>query len=78
MLEITEKIVTEERLTTLMVTHNMRDAIAHGNRLIMMNAGKIIFEVSGDEKKKLTVEALLSKFAEASGSEFSNDRALLG
>jgi putative ABC transport system ATP-binding protein len=77
-LEITEKIVTEERLTTLMVTHNMRDAIAHGNRLIMMNAGKIIFEVSGDEKKKLTVEALLAKFAEASGSVFSNDRALLG
>jgi putative ABC transport system ATP-binding protein len=56
----------------------MKDAIAHGNRLIMMNAGRIIFEVSGEEKKKLTVKALLSKFAEASGSEFSNDRALLG
>ncbi len=77
-LEITDKIVNEEHLTTLMVTHNMKDAIAHGNRLIMMNAGRIIFEVSGEEKKKLTVKALLSKFAEASGSEFSNDRALLG
>ena len=77
-LELTEKIVNEEHLTTLMVTHNMRDAIAHGNRLIMMNAGKIIFEVAGEEKKKLTVESLLAKFAEVSGSEFSNDRALLG
>ncbi len=77
-LDITERIVDEDRLTTLMVTHNMRDAIAHGNRLIMMNAGRIIFEVSGEEKKKLTVESLLAKFAEASGSEFSNDRALLG
>ena len=77
-LEITDKIVSEGKLTTLMVTHNMRDAIAHGNRLIMMNEGKIIFEAQGEEKKKLTVEALLEQFSKASGTEFSNDRALLG
>ena len=61
-----------------MVTHNMNDAITHGNRLIMMNEGKIIFDVSGEEKKNLTVEMLLSQFTKASGSEFANDRALLG
>ena len=61
-----------------MVTHNMKDAIAYGNRLIMMNAGRIIIDVSGEEKKKLTVEALLDAFSKASGSEFANDRALLG
>ena len=77
-LEITDKIVSEGKLTTLMVTHNMRDAITHGNRLIMMNEGKIIFEAEGEEKKKLTVEALLEQFSKASGTEFSNDRALLG
>ena len=77
-LEITDKIVSEGKLTTLMVTHNMRDAITHGNRLIMMNEGKIIFETEGEEKKKLTVEALLEQFSKASGTEFSNDRALLG
>ena len=76
-LEITDKIITENGLTALMVTHNMRDAIAHGNRLIMMNNGKIIFDVSGEEKKALTVETLLAKFSEASGEQFANDRALL-
>ena len=77
-LEITDKIVTENHLTTLMITHNMRDAIAHGNRLIMMQDGHIIVDVEGEEKKKLTVEDLLKLFAQASGQEFSNDRAILG
>ncbi len=77
-LEITDKLITENQLTAIMITHNMKDAIAHGNRLIMMNNGRIIFDVSGEEKKKLTVEALLAKFSEASGSEFASDRALLG
>ncbi len=76
-LEITDKLIKENNLTALMVTHNMRDAIAHGNRIIMMNAGKIVLDIKGEEKKKLTVEALLAKFTEASGAEFSNDRALL-
>ena len=60
-----------------MVTHNMKDAITHGNRLIMMNDGKIIIDVSGDEKKNLTVELLLAEFAKLSGTEFTNDRTLL-
>ncbi len=77
-LEITDRLVNEHHLTTLMVTHNMKDAIAHGNRLIMLNEGKIILDISGEEKKKLTVEALLGAFAKAAGSEFANDRALLG
>ena len=76
-LEITEKIVTENRLTTLMITHNMRDAITHGNRLIMMQDGHVIVDVEGEEKKKLTVEDLLKLFAQASGQEFTNDRAIL-
>ena len=76
-LEITDRIVTENKLTTLMVTHNMKDAITHGNRLIMMNAGKIILDISGEEKKNLTVEMLLDAFSKASGAEFANDRALL-
>ena len=61
-----------------MVTHNMRDAIIHGNRLIMMNEGQIILDIKGDEKKKLSVEDLLQKFEEVSGEEFANDKALLG
>lgn len=77
-LEITDRIVAENHLTTLMVTHNMKDAIAHGNRLIMLNSGRIILDVSGEEKKNLTVEALLGAFAKAAGTEFANDRALLG
>jgi len=76
-LQITERIVTENKLTTLMITHNMKDAIAHGNRLIMMHEGRIIVDVEGEEKAKLTVEDLLDLFAKASGKEFSNDRAIL-
>ena len=77
-LEATEKIVARDHLTTLMVTHNMKDAIAHGNRLIMMKDGRIILDIRGEEKKKLTVEDLLEKFNVASGEEFANDRMILG
>ena len=77
-LEITEKIVTRDKLTTLMITHNMKDAIAHGNRLIMLNDGKVILDISGEEKKNLTVADLLKKFEIASGEEFANDKAILG
>ena len=77
-LTLTDQLISENQLTALMVTHNMRDAIAHGNRLIMMHDGRIILDISGEEKKKLTVEALLEKFSQTSGSEFTNDRALLG
>ena len=76
-LALSDKFIEEEKLTALMVTHNMKDAITHGNRLIMMNNGKIILDVSGEEKKKLTVEDLLSAFSKLSGTEFANDRALL-
>ena len=76
-LEITDKIVADNNLTTLMITHNMRDAIAHGNRLIMLHEGRVIIDISGEEKKKLTVEDLLALFAKASGDEFSSDRAIL-
>lgn len=77
-LEISDKIIAEHGLTAMMVTHNMKDAIAHGNRLIMMHEGKIIYDVSGEEKKKLHVSDLLAKFEEASGDEFANDRMMLG
>lgn len=76
-LALSDKIVAEHNLTTLMVTHNMRDAIVHGNRLIMMNEGQVVLDISGEEKKKLTVEDLLEKFEAVSGEEFSNDKALL-
>ena len=76
-LELTNEMVTEQSLTAIMVTHNMKDAIQIGNRLIMMNDGKIIYDVSGQEKKNLTVEDLLEKFAAASGGQFANDRMLL-
>ena len=76
--EITDMIVNRDHLTTLMITHNMKDAIAHGNRLIMMMEGKIILDIQGEEKKKLTVKDLLDQFERASGEEFSNDSALLG
>ena len=76
-LDATEKIVQRDRLTTLMITHNMRDAIAHGNRLIMMYEGRIAVDVSGEEKKKLTVEALLELFSKASGSDEADDKLLL-
>lgn len=76
-LEITDKLISENKLTALMVTHNMRDAITHGNRLIMMHGGRIILDIRGEEKKKLTVETLLEQFSKTSGSEFASDRALL-
>jgi putative ABC transport system ATP-binding protein len=76
-LETTDRIVERDHLTTLMITHNMRDAIAHGNRLIMMYEGHIIYDVSGEEKKKLHVSDLLAKFEQASGKEFANDRMML-
>lgn len=76
-LEITDKLVNENHLTALMVTHNMKDAIAYGNRLIMMNSGKIVIDVRGEEKKNLTVETLVAAFSKASGAEFVNDRVLL-
>ena len=76
-LRLSDKIVAENNLTTLMVTHNMRDAIAHGSRLIMMSNGHVVVDVSGEEKKNLTVEQLIEMFSTASGSEFSNDSAIL-
>ncbi len=76
-LTLSDQIIKEHNLTALMVTHNMQNAIDYGNRLIMMHDGRIIFDIAGEEKKKLTVEALLQKFEEISGSEFANDRALL-
>ena len=76
-LEITEKIVSEQNLTTLMITHNMKDAIRLGNRLIMMHEGRIIYDVAGEEKKNLKVSQLLEKFEQVSGEEFANDRMML-
>lgn len=76
-LKITDKIVTENQLTTLMVTHNMNDAIAHGNRLIMMHEGRVVVDVSGEEKKKLTIDQLLGLFETASGKQFSDDKVML-
>ncbi|MEG1778092.1 MAG: ATP-binding cassette domain-containing protein, partial [Angelakisella sp.] len=76
-LELTGEIIERDKLTALMVTHNMKDAIRMGNRLIMMNEGKIIYDVRGDEKKNLTVRDLLDKFESISGDEFTNDRVLL-
>ena len=76
-LELSERIVTENHLMTLMVTHNMRDAIRYGNRLIMMNEGRVILDISGEGKKRLTVEMLMDAFAKASGEAFTNDRILL-
>lgn len=76
-LEITQDIVAKNNLTTIMITHNMNDAIKVGNRLIMMNNGKIIFDVSGEEKSKLTTADLLEKFKTSAGQELSNDRMLL-
>ena len=76
-LEITDKLVKENHLTTLMVTHNMHDAIAYGNRLIMMHEGRIAVDISGEEKQKLTINQLLALFQQASGSEFANDKVIL-
>ncbi|MBO5981567.1 MAG: ABC transporter ATP-binding protein [Clostridia bacterium] len=76
-LEITDEIVGKHKLTTLMITHNMKDAIAHGNRLIMMHEGKVAVDVCGEEKKNLTVEQLMGLFSKTSGSEIANDKLLL-
>ncbi|MEG0441277.1 MAG: ABC transporter ATP-binding protein [Oscillospiraceae bacterium] len=76
-LALSDKIVAKSKLTTMMVTHNMRDAISHGNRLIMLYDGKIVLDISGDEKKALTVESLLAKFGQASGSDEADDKLLL-
>lgn len=76
-LELSDKIISEHHLTAMMVTHNMNDAIKHGNRLIMMNDGKVIFDVKGEEKANLTVDDLLVKFEQASGAKLNNDRMLL-
>lgn len=76
-LELSDELIRTNKLTALMITHNMNDAIKYGNRLIMMNNGKIIFDVSGEEKKHLTIEQLLAMFSQSSGEEFASDRALL-
>ncbi|MCQ2448541.1 MAG: ABC transporter ATP-binding protein [Oscillibacter sp.] len=76
-LDATERIVSKDHLTTLMITHNMKDAIAHGNRLIMMYEGHIVIDVSGEEKKKLTVPQLLELFSKVSGSDEADDKLLL-
>lgn len=76
-LKISDKLIKENNLTALMVTHNMRNAIEYGNRLIMMHEGRIILDIKGEEKQKLTVEGLLKRFGKVSGKEFSDDRSLL-
>ena len=77
MLATTDRVIREHNLTAFMVTHNMKDAIAHGNRLIMMNEGKIILDIGEEEKKGLTMKDLLDKFAELSGSSIQSDKVLL-
>jgi len=77
-LDATERIVEKNRLTTLMITHNMKDAIAHGNRLVMMYEGRVALDIAGEDKKKLTVEDLLAKFGQATGSDEADDKLLLG
>jgi len=76
-LRLTDKIVSENKLTTLMITHNMHDAIAYGNRLIMMHEGRVVVDVSGEEKKKLTIEQLLQMFEASSGSQLTSDKVML-
>ena len=76
-LELSDKLITENNLTAMMITHNMKDAINHGNRLIMMNEGRIIFDVEGEEKKKLTKHDLMDKFAEIAGQQLESDQILL-
>lgn len=76
-MQLSDRFVKEGNLTTLMVTHNMRHAIEHGNRLIMMHEGRVILDIKGEEKQKLTVEDLLKRFGQVSGEEFANDRTLL-
>ena len=76
-LELSDRIVHENQLTAMMITHNMKDAIVHGNRLIMMNEGHIILDIGGEEKKKLTKQDLLEKFAEVAGTQVESDEVLL-
>lgn len=76
-LELTDEIIQTNKLTALMITHNMKDAIKYGNRLIMMHEGKVIYDIAGEEKKNLHVSDLLEKFEQASGGEFANDRMIL-
>ena len=76
-MELTDRIVRENQLTTLMITHNMRDAIQYGSRLIMLHEGRIILDIAGEDKRKLTVADLLEQFTKASGDEFASDRAIL-
>ena len=76
-LELSDRIVRENQLTAMMITHNMKDAIVHGNRLIMMNEGHIILDIEGEEKKKLTKQDLLEKFAEVAGAQVESDEVLL-
>ena len=76
-LELSDKIIRENNLTAMMITHNMNDAIKHGNRLIMMNQGRIILDISGEEKMKLTKQDLMQKFAEVSGMQLESDQVLL-
>ena len=77
-LSISDKIIKEHNLTTMMITHNMRDAINYGNRLLMLNEGKIILDIKGKDKENLTVEKLLNQFEKLSGEHFSDDAAILG
>ena len=77
-LALTEKIVTRDQLTTLMITHNMRDALRYGNRLIMLHNGRVIIDVKGEEKQHFQIADLLDMFEKASGSEMASDRLLLG
>ena len=76
-MEVTRTLVNQDQLTTLMITHNMRDAIEYGDRLLMMYNGRIVVDVSGEEKKKLTVEQLLNMFSQASGSDEVDDKLVL-
>ena len=77
-LALTQKVIARDHLTSLMITHNMRDALRFGNRLVMMNAGRIVVDVGGEEKKRLTIPDLLNLFEKASGAELDNDRMILG
>lgn len=76
-LALTDEVISENHLTAIMITHNMKDAIQYGNRLVMMHEGRIIYDVAGEEKKNLHVSDLLAKFEQASGGEFANDRMML-
>ena len=77
MLELTKNIVAEQGITCLMVTHNMRQALELGNRTLMMNGGRIVFDVQGEERSKMTVDDLLERFRQRAGEELDNDRILL-